>query len=130
MTIKRHGVGEGKGSGQRALPFAKATQADGWLYVSGQTPMRDGEIAGTVLISFLPDLIGRGWRGQLENVHVRAAARGNGIGSKMIAHAVERCRERGCQMVQLTSNKARHDAHRFYERLGFERSHEGMKLKL
>jgi len=46
MTIKRHGVGEGKGSGQRALPFAKATEADGWLYVSGQTPMRDGEIVG------------------------------------------------------------------------------------
>lgn len=46
MTIKRHGVGEGKGSGQRALPFAKATEADGWLYVSGQTPMRNGEIVG------------------------------------------------------------------------------------
>lgn len=46
MTVKRHGVGEGKGSGQRALPFAKATEADGWLYVSGQTPMRDGEIVG------------------------------------------------------------------------------------
>ena len=44
MTIKRYGIDESKGSGQRALPFAKATQADGWLYVSGQTPMVDGEI--------------------------------------------------------------------------------------
>lgn len=46
MRMKRHGVGEGKGSGQRRLPFAKAVEADGWLYVSGQTPMRDGEIVG------------------------------------------------------------------------------------
>jgi len=44
MTIKRHGLNESKGSGERALPFAKATEADGWLYVSGQTPMKDGEI--------------------------------------------------------------------------------------
>jgi len=44
MTIKRHGLNESKGSGESALPFAKATEADGWLYVSGQTPMKDGEI--------------------------------------------------------------------------------------
>lgn len=50
MTIKRHGIGAGKGSGGRSLPFAKATEADGWLYVSGQTPMRDGEIAGTGIV--------------------------------------------------------------------------------
>lgn len=46
MTIIRHGVGEGRGSGGRTLPFAKAVEAAGWLYVSGQTPMRDGEIVG------------------------------------------------------------------------------------
>jgi reactive intermediate/imine deaminase len=46
MSIIRHGVGAGRGSGQRALPFAKAVEADGWLYVSGQTPMRDGEVVG------------------------------------------------------------------------------------
>ena len=50
MSIKRHGVGEGKGSGQRSLPFAKAVEADGWLYVSGQTPMRDGEIVGHSIV--------------------------------------------------------------------------------
>ncbi|WP_339935219.1 RidA family protein [Vreelandella glaciei] len=44
MTIKRHGVNEAKGSGRQALPFAKATEADGWLYVSGQTPMVEGEV--------------------------------------------------------------------------------------
>jgi len=46
MTVKRHGVGGSTGSSGKALPFAKATEADGWLYVSGQTPMRDGEIVG------------------------------------------------------------------------------------
>lgn len=50
MTIKRHGVGDGKGSSGRSLPFAKATEADGWLYVSGQTPMRDGEVVGTGIV--------------------------------------------------------------------------------
>lgn len=44
MTIKRYGIDESKGSGQQKLPFAKATEADGWLYVSGQTPMVNGEI--------------------------------------------------------------------------------------
>jgi len=46
MSIIRHGIGTSKGSGERGLPFAKATEADGWLYVSGQTPMRDGEVVG------------------------------------------------------------------------------------
>lgn len=46
MTIKRHGVGDSTGSSGKSLPFAKATEVDGWLYVSGQTPMRDGEIVG------------------------------------------------------------------------------------
>ncbi|NIZ03097.1 MULTISPECIES: RidA family protein [Thalassospira] len=50
MSIKRHGVGEGKGSGQKTLPFAKATEADGWLYVSGQTPMRGGEVVGVGIV--------------------------------------------------------------------------------
>ncbi|MFC3060712.1 RidA family protein [Paenirhodobacter populi] len=50
MSVKRYGVGEGKGSGQRSLPFAKATEADGWLYVSGQTPMREGEVVGTNIV--------------------------------------------------------------------------------
>ncbi|MAY63483.1 MAG: reactive intermediate/imine deaminase [Rhizobiales bacterium] len=50
MTITRHGLGEGKGSGGRKLPFAKAVEAAGWLYVSGQTPMRDGEIVGSGIV--------------------------------------------------------------------------------
>lgn len=50
MSIKRHGVGEGRGSAGRKLPFAKAVEAGGWLHVSGQTPMRDGEVAGTGIV--------------------------------------------------------------------------------
>lgn len=50
MTIIRHGVGASTGSGARGLPFAKATEADGWLYVSGQTPMRDGEVVGQGIV--------------------------------------------------------------------------------
>ncbi|MGB3538111.1 MAG: RidA family protein [Mesorhizobium sp.] len=50
MTIIRHGVGDGKGSGGRKLPFAKAVEAGGWLHVSGQTPMRDGEVAGQGIV--------------------------------------------------------------------------------
>jgi len=60
-------------------------------------------------------------------VHVSESERNRGYGSQMMRWALERCRERGCGMVQLTSNKKRTDAHRFYERLGFSRSHEGFK---
>lgn len=67
------------------------------------------------------------WRGQIEVVHVAANHRNRGLGSQMMRWALERCRERGCGMVQLTSNKKRLDAHRFYERLGFHKSHEGFK---
>ena len=50
MTITRHGVGDSTGSSGKALPFAKATEADGWLFVSGQTPMRDGEVVGAGIV--------------------------------------------------------------------------------
>ena len=92
---------------------------------------RDGEPVGCFQLSYLPGLMRRGmWRGQIEVVHVAEKSRSLGIGSEMMRWAVERCRERGCAMVQLTSNKKRLDAHRFYERLGFLKSHEGFKLYL
>ena len=90
---------------------------------------RDGEIVGTVQISFLPGLANNGaWRGQIESVHIRADQRGKGLGGEMMTWAIARCREKGCALVQLTSNKLRTDAHRFYERLGFKKTHEGFKL--
>ncbi len=67
------------------------------------------------------------WRGLIEGVHISSAHRNKGLGGELIDWAVERCRERGCGMAQLTSNKKRLDAHRFYERLGWKKSHEGFK---
>lgn len=91
----------------------------------------DGEVVGTLQISYLPGLPNFGMkRGLLENVHIRGDLRGGGHGSTMVKWAIERCREAGCGLVQLTSNKIRLDAHRFYEKLGFAKSHEGFKLKL
>lgn len=92
---------------------------------------KDGAIIGTIQISFIPGLPNFGMkRGMLENVHIRSDQRGSGLGTQMLAWAIERCREAGCGLVQLTSNKVRHDAHRFYERLGFTSTHEGFKLRL
>lgn len=86
---------------------------------------------GCFQLTYLPGLMRRGmWRGMIEVVHVAASHRNRGIGAEMMRWAIDRCRERRCGMVQLTSNKKRTDAHRFYERLGFLRSHEGFKLYL
>jgi len=87
-----------------------------------------GKPIGCFQLSYLPGLMRRGmWRGMIEVVHVSQNERNHGYGSEMMRWALERCRERGCGMVQLTSNKKRTDAHRFYERLGFLKSHEGFK---
>lgn len=95
------------------------------------TARMDTEIVGTFQLSVLPTLAyGGGWRGQLESVHVRTDRRGQGIGTAMMQFAFDLCRERQCTVVQLTSNKTRTGAHRFYERLGFEKSHEGFKRTL
>jgi GNAT superfamily N-acetyltransferase len=92
---------------------------------------RDGTIVGTMQLSFLPGLSFRGaWRGQIEAVRIASDLRGSGLGTMMIDWAVARCRARHCRMVQLTSKSTRHDAHRFYERLSFVKSHVGMKLHL
>ncbi|SFF78671.1 Ribosomal protein S18 acetylase RimI [Novosphingobium sp. CF614] len=92
---------------------------------------REGHIVGTLQLSFIPGLSMRGaWRGQIEAVRIDRSLRGQGLGSWMIAWAVDQCRDRGCRLVQLTSHFSRIDAHRFYERLGWEKSHAGFKLKL
>jgi ribosomal protein S18 acetylase RimI-like enzyme len=90
-----------------------------------------GRVAGCLQLSFIPGLSHRGmWRGQIESVRIAAEARGSGLGRRMFEWAIEQCRARGCGIVQLTTDKARGDARRFYESLGFVASHEGMKLKL
>ena len=91
----------------------------------------DGAIVGTFQLSFLPGLSYRGaWRGQIEAARIAGNLRGEGLGREMILWAIDRCRERGCRIVQLTTHKSRERAHIFYERLGFEPSHVGMKLHL
>ncbi len=90
-----------------------------------------GEIVGTLQLSFLPYLTyGGGWRAQIEAVRVSSQSRGSGLGAKLVMWAIERARERGCHLVQLTTDKQRPDAIRFYEQQGFRSSHEGMKLHL
>ncbi len=91
----------------------------------------DGQVVGTLQLTFLPGLSYQGgWRAQIEGVRVDASVRGLRIGQRMVEWAVERAREHGCQLVQLSTDKQRADAKRFYERLGFVASHEGMKLRL
>jgi GNAT superfamily N-acetyltransferase len=90
-----------------------------------------GEIAGTLQLTFLRSLSrGGALRAQLEAVRVRADRRGAGIGTELVGWAVAAARARGCTMVQLTTDKRRADAQRFYSRLGFRTSHEGLKLPL
>lgn len=91
----------------------------------------DGQVIATMQLSFLPGIARRGaWRAEIEDVRVNAAHRGHGIGAAMITWSIEEARRRGCTLVQLTTNKQRTDAHRFYARLGFANSHEGFKLAL
>lgn len=90
-----------------------------------------GEIVGVLQLTFIPYLTHQGsWRALIEGVRVAASRRGSGLGQQLFEWAIERARTRGCRMVQLTTDKRRPDALRFYERLGFVASHEGMKLQL
>ena len=92
---------------------------------------RDGASVGTMQLTFIPGINRLGeFRCLIEAVHIAPTHRNLGLGSEMIRWAIEEAREKGCGIVQLTSNKKRLDAHRFYERLGFSKSHEGFKLSL
>jgi GNAT superfamily N-acetyltransferase len=92
---------------------------------------RNDEVIGTLQLTIIPGLSRRGsTRGLIEAVRVAAPARGSGLGSTLIRWAIEESRTRGCTLVQLTSDKTRTEAHRFYTNLGFTNSHEGFKLKL
>jgi GNAT superfamily N-acetyltransferase len=89
------------------------------------------DVVATLQLSFIPGLARHGaLRAQIEAVRVADAWRGRGLGAAMMDWAIAEARRRGCALVQLTSDKTRTSAHRFYERLGFVASHEGMKLAL
>jgi GNAT superfamily N-acetyltransferase len=90
-----------------------------------------GEVVATCQLTRTPGLSrGGAWRMTIEAVRVRADRRGGGVGKAMMTYAISRARDRGCQIVQLTTDKQRTEAHRFYAALGFAASHEGFKLTL
>jgi ribosomal protein S18 acetylase RimI-like enzyme len=91
----------------------------------------DGHVIASLQLTFIPGIAHQGaWRAQVEAVRVARDLRGQRIGEAMMRHAIALARGRGCDRVQLTTNKKRDDAQRFYRRLGFVASHEGMKLWL
>jgi GNAT superfamily N-acetyltransferase len=91
----------------------------------------DGKVIGTLHLIFIPSISYQGGlRAQVESVRVDRKFQNLGIGSEMMKWTIERAKERGAHIVQLTTHKSREDAHRFYERLGFKKSHLGMKLSL
>ncbi|MFF9116319.1 GNAT family N-acetyltransferase [Streptomyces massasporeus] len=93
--------------------------------------VREGRIVGTLQLTIVPGLSRRGaTRSIVEGVRIHADERGSGLGTELIEWAIEVSRGQGCQLVQLTSDKTRADAHSFYERLGFTGSHTGFKLQL
>jgi GNAT superfamily N-acetyltransferase len=92
---------------------------------------RGSRVVGVLQLTYLPSLTYRGsWRAQIEGVRVGADERSRGLGRALFEWAIARARERGCALLQLTTDKSRPDARRFYEGLGFVASHEGMKLRL
>lgn len=90
-----------------------------------------GTVVGTLMLTFVPGISRMGaWRGQIEAVRIAATHRGGGLGRRYFVWAIEVCKERQCSLVQLTSDKTRADAQRFYKSLGFVASHVGHKLTL
>src|SRR3954470_13323086 len=93
--------------------------------------VREGRVVGTLQLTVIPGLSRRGsTRSIIEGVRIHADERGSGLGTRLIEWAIDESRRQDCQLVQLTSDNTRTDAHRFYERLGFTASHVGFKLQL
>lgn len=91
----------------------------------------DGQPVAMLQLTTIPSLARGGvLRAQIEGVHVAAGQRGKGLGTAIISWAMDQAREAGCGLVQLTSDKRRTDAIRFYQSLGFEATHEGLKAAL
>ena len=90
----------------------------------------EGAIAGFLQLPYIPNLTHQGsWRAMVEGVRVDSAQRGAGIGQQLIQEAIRRAKQRGARLIQLTTDKTRQDALRFYESQGFQSTHEGLKLR-
>jgi GNAT superfamily N-acetyltransferase len=117
---------ESPGDPAYAAAFAQI-DADPRQYLA--VAVSGGEVVGTLQLTFIPGLSRRGaTRALIEAVRVRADQRGSGLGRRLAEWAIETSRARGAALVQLTTDASRADAHRFYERLGFQATHVGMKL--
>lgn len=89
------------------------------------------QVIGSCHLTFTPSLSFKGsWRLNIENIHIDKKFQNQGVGTWMLQRAMDLGRERGCKIVQLTTNKKRFRAQAFYKKLGFEATHEGMKLYL
>ncbi|MEU1276700.1 GNAT family N-acetyltransferase [Streptomyces sp. NPDC005799] len=122
---------------QRETPDDLAPYLTAWQRLAADpnqhlvVAVREGRVIGTLQLTIIPGLSRRGSvRSIIEAVRVHADERGSGLGTRLIEWAIEESRRQGCQLVQLTSDRTRPDAHRFYERLGFTASHVGFKLQL
>ena len=108
--------------------FDRMTAQPGNIYLLAET---DDGVIGCLQLTIIHGLSRVGMsRAQIEGVRVATSHRGMGIGEALFREAIARAREAGCGLVQLTTDKSRSDASRFYKRLGFVASHEGMKLEL
>lgn len=93
--------------------------------------LENGRVVGVLQLTFIPNISYQGgWRALIEGVRVSAEFRSKGIGRKLFEYAINRAKEQGCHLIQLTMDKERVDALRFYQSLGFQATHEGLKLHL
>ncbi|MFL6144381.1 MAG: GNAT family N-acetyltransferase [Labedaea sp.] len=117
---------ERPGDPRYAVAFAELDADPRQLLVVAEA---GGEVVGTLQLTLIPGLSRRGaTRALIESVRVRSDQRGAGLGQRLVEWAIEQARQRGCALVQLTTDASRTEAHRFYARLGFTASHVGMKL--
>lgn len=92
---------------------------------------KGNDIVGVQQITYTPYLTYQGgWRATIEGVRTKSSERGIGVGTDLIQWGIQRAKKRGCHLIQLTTDKKRKDALRFYERLGFKATHEGLKMTL
>jgi GNAT superfamily N-acetyltransferase len=128
LGATRDGIGCAEDLGAYRAAFAAIDRDPAHLLVVAQS---GEDIVATMQLSFLPGLARRGaLRAQIEAVRVGAGYRNRGLGAALLSWALREARRRQCALVQLTTDKSRTSAHRFYERLGFTATHEGMKLTL
>ena len=110
------------------LAFERIQQQEGNSII---VAVENSEVIGCLQLTIIPGLARLGMtRAQIEGVRVAEKYRGQKVGEKLFLHAIQIAKAKGCGLVQLTTDKERNDAHRFYDRLGFVASHVGMKLHL